>query len=195
MDKIAVFKDELNLIKRKDIRDFTEYGIKNHIPDYFFEIPASSTGKYHPKYAQGEGGLVRHTKALVRIGVAMTGASLLFPLTSDEIDMLISAGIMHDGKKSGDKMNAKYTVHEHPILMGDAILNDPMMMMLTDKETAIKIVNAIKSHMGQWTTNKSSHIVLPKPSNRFEMIVHLADYLASRKCLELNFDVPVLRAD
>ena len=37
------------------------------LPDYFFEVAAASTGKYHPKYAQGEGGLVRHTKAAVKI--------------------------------------------------------------------------------------------------------------------------------
>jgi hypothetical protein len=195
MDKIAVFQEELDLIKRKDIREFTEYGIKNHIPDYFFEIPASSTGKYHPSFAQGKGGLARHTKALVRTGVAMTGASLIFPMTSDEIDMFISAGIMHDGKKSDDAVNAKFTVHEHPILMGDAILNDFMMMSLVDRETAQRIVGAIKSHMGQWNTNRYSNIVLPTPQGRLEMFLHLADYLASRKCLELNFDIPVSRAD
>lgn len=195
MDKIKVFEEELQLIKRRDIREFTEYGIKNLLPDYFFEIPASSTGKYHPSYAQGQGGLVRHTQALVRTGIAMSGATLLFPMTSDELDMFVSAGIMHDGLKSGEKVNAKFTVHDHPILMGDAILNDPVMMSLVDEKTAYTIVNAIKSHMGQWNTSNYSNVVLPRPQTKLEMFLHLADYLASRKCLELNFGVPVSRVD
>ena len=36
-------------------------------PENFWTIAASSTGKYHPEYAAGEGGLIRHTKAVVRI--------------------------------------------------------------------------------------------------------------------------------
>jgi hypothetical protein len=195
MDRVKVFEEELQLIKRRDIREFTEYGIKNLLPDYFFEIPASSTGKYHPNYAQGKGGLVRHTQALVRTGIAMSGATFLFPMTSDELDIFVSAGIMHDGLKSGEKVNAKFTVHEHPILMGDAILNDPIMMSLVDEKTAYTIVNAIKSHMGQWNTNNYSNVVLPRPQTKLEMFLHLADYLASRKFLELNFDVPVSRVD
>jgi hypothetical protein len=116
-------------------------------------------------------------------------------MTSDELDIFVSAGIMHDGLKSGEKVNAKFTVHEHPILMGDAILNDPIMMSLVDEKTAYTIVNAIKSHMGQWNTNNYSNVVLPRPQTKLEMFLHLADYLASRKFLELNFDVPVSRVD
>ena len=37
------------------------------LPDYFFEVAASSTGKYHPSFALKDGGLVRHTKVAVRI--------------------------------------------------------------------------------------------------------------------------------
>ena len=64
--KADIFKTELGYIKEDDIR---EKAIKviNMLPDYFFEVPASSTGKYHPSFSQGEGGLVRHTKAAVNI--------------------------------------------------------------------------------------------------------------------------------
>ena len=66
MKKIEMFKKEINYVKdssrRKDLK--TLIGL---LPDYFFEVPASSTGKYHPSFALGEGGLVRHTKVAVRI--------------------------------------------------------------------------------------------------------------------------------
>lgn len=59
--KIEIFENELNLIKNVDLRKLVELSLQS-APDYFFTIPASSTGKYHPQYALGEGGLVRHTK-------------------------------------------------------------------------------------------------------------------------------------
>ena len=64
--KSDVFKTELNYIKDSEIREKAIKAI-NLLPDYFFEVPASSTGKYHPTFSQGEGGLVRHTKAAVNI--------------------------------------------------------------------------------------------------------------------------------
>ena len=49
MDKIKAFEQELNYIKDENIRKSLEIMI-NYIPDYFFHIAASSTGKYHPQY-------------------------------------------------------------------------------------------------------------------------------------------------
>ena len=66
MNKIDVFKNELNYIKDVRVKKSCSELI-NLLPDYFFEVGASSSGKYHPNYALGKGGLVRHTKAAVRI--------------------------------------------------------------------------------------------------------------------------------
>ena len=66
MNKVAVFEKELKYIKKESFKNDTMYLIDS-LPDYFFEVAAASTGKYHPKYAQGTGGLVRHTKSAVRI--------------------------------------------------------------------------------------------------------------------------------
>ena len=64
--KVECFNTEINYIKNKDyVEDFKT--LINLIPDYFFEVPASSTGKYHPKFSLGDGGLLRHTKAAVKI--------------------------------------------------------------------------------------------------------------------------------
>ena len=64
--KKDIFKTEINYIRNPEYQKNAEVLIEL-LPDYFFEVPASSTGKYHPKFASGEGGLVRHTKAAVRI--------------------------------------------------------------------------------------------------------------------------------
>ena len=66
MEKKDYFKKELSYIKNKNIKDSCETMI-GLPPDYFFQIPASSTGKYHPKFTLGDGGLVRHVKVAVLI--------------------------------------------------------------------------------------------------------------------------------
>ena len=42
--------------------------------------------------------------------------------------------------------------------------------------------------MGIWNTDKRSPIVLPLPTNKYQKMIHLADYLASRKDIEVLFD-------
>jgi 23S rRNA maturation-related 3'-5' exoribonuclease YhaM len=187
LDRIELFKTELGYIKNQQIRKFTE-SILHKIPEYFFSVPASSTGKYHPAYALGEGGLVRHTKAAVRIAVEMFRIGYKF--TDDEKDMIVSALILHDTNKSGAE-KSEFTVHEHPVLIAEfAQKNKPADM---DDEKVKIICGAIASHMGQWNTNKYSKVTLPVPSTVLQRYVHMCDYLASRKCLEFNFEVEVAR--
>jgi hypothetical protein len=50
------------------------------------------------------------------------------------------------------------------------------------------VSNAIASHMGEWNTNKRSSTTLPKPSDKIGKFVHMCDYLASRKDIEVLFD-------
>jgi uncharacterized protein (DUF3820 family) len=51
------------------------------------------------------------------------------------------------------------------------------------------IAMCISSHMGQWSTDRKSSVVLPKPINVYQEFIHLADYLASRKDLTMAFDM------
>ena len=41
------------------------------LPDYWFVEAASSTGKYHPSYALGNGGLLRHSKFAAKLAYEM----------------------------------------------------------------------------------------------------------------------------
>ena len=42
--------------------------------------------------------------------------------------------------------------------------------------------------MGPWNTNYKGNEVLPKPKTKYENFVHMCDYLASRKYLNIKFD-------
>jgi len=179
MNKIDTFEQELNLIKDDNVRKFTST-IISKLPDYFFTCAASSTGKYHPQYALGEGGLVRHTKAAIVISQMLIELEM-FDKIKDQNDYIVSALILHDGLKHGLN-GSKFTVDEHPKLMGDHIIVHGAGFAPIPS----KISELIHSHMGQWNkgTNSSKEI-LPKPITSAQKFVHLCDYLASRKRLEV----------
>ena len=65
MKKSSVFEKELEKVGHLENRSATVAFLETVEPEYFWYVPASSTGKYHPDFAQGEGGLIRHTKAAV----------------------------------------------------------------------------------------------------------------------------------
>jgi hypothetical protein len=191
LNRLDIFKEELSYIYNPKIKEFTENAL-NSLPEYFFSVPASSTGKYHPSYALGEGGLVRHTKAAVRIAVELFRVDI-FKYNEDEKDMIISSLILHDGCKSGLN-HSKYTLTEHPLIVADMLRKDKNINSCIDKETLDIILSNIESHMGQWQFDyKTKKAVLPRPKTKIQNFVHWCDYLASRKCLEFNFDVKVSR--
>ena len=65
MRTVEHFKNEINMIKDEDLRNVVYSYMAEATPDYFWTDGASSSGKYHPQFSQGEGVLVRHTKAVV----------------------------------------------------------------------------------------------------------------------------------
>lgn len=186
MDKIKVFEKELSYIKKDSYKEDLKILI-NLLPDYFFEIPASSTGKYHPKYTLGDGGLVRHTKVVARIGYELlNNESIGFSFNKEEKDLLLMAMILHDGLKSGIN-HEKYTRFDHPLLVSKLILDNKDKLSLNDFEITL-VRNAIEAHMGQWNVDYNGNEVLPKPHNKYQRFVHMCDFLASRKFLEVEFD-------
>lgn len=181
------FTKELGFIINDDIRKFTETALDN-LPQYFFECAASSTGKYHPQYALGFGGLVRHTKAAVRL------ANHLFQLEQTqnqfshrEMDCIISALILHDGWKLGNDHSAT-TAHEHPQICADWVKENEIFSKLLPDNDRLMIAEGIASHMGRWNISMKSMIILEKPQTDVQKFIHMCDYLASRKDIEILFD-------
>ena len=186
MDKVLKFSKELEYINSDKVKKACQEMIKL-LPDYFFEVPASSTGKYHPEYALGEGGLLRHSKAAARIGhELLEDPSIGDKYTALEKDLMIMALILHDGLKSG-LTQEKYTRFDHPILMADYIMDNEDKLDLDIPEIEF-VCDVIKTHMGNWITDYNGVEVLEKPKTKYQNFVHMCDYLASRKCILLPFD-------
>lgn len=179
----------LDTFENEDIREFA-VALLEDLPDYIWQVGASSTGKYHPAYSLGEMGLMRHQVAVVRfINFFFELEQYQNEFTSRERDLVRLAGLIHDGRKSGsqeDYSKSKYTRFNHPLLMADVVRGFDEQYLSYDEVEVV--ANTISKHMGQWSTDKKSSIVLPKPDDKFSKMVHLADYLASRKSLSMEFE-------
>lgn len=188
MIKENIFDPVLDSIANDDIREFAEHLIIHDCPDYFYEIGASSTGRYHPSYALGELGLARHTCALVRFLIWIIDLEYIKEqMDSRDRDLLIVAGLTHDWLKCGDKDNVqKYTVFNHPILAANMIRKYKG-VFLSEAEIDF-VAECVQAHMGEFNKDKKSSDELPKPNTTYEYFIHLADYLASRKQIEMQFD-------
>lgn len=183
--KEDTFKKEINYIKNDRYRENAKILI-NMLPEYFFEVAASSTGKYHPSFALGNGGLVRHTKVAVRIAKEILDDESIGNVFKDEEkDLMIIALIMHDGLKHGI-VKDKYTKFDHPIIMANFIKENKQKTTLKKGEIDF-LESVISSHMGPWNTNSYSDVILPKPNNKYQKFVHMCDFLASRKFLDVKF--------
>ena len=186
MEKIKELQTEINYIKNKKYQDNLKILIEL-LPDYFFKVPASSTGKYHPKFTLGDGGLLRHTKAVSKIAYELyNNESITGCFNQNEKDLMMFGIILHDGLKHGINYN-EYVVFDHPLVMCEYIKDNKNKLTLTDNEIEF-LINVISSHMGPWTVDYKGNEVLPKPVNKYQKFVHMCDYIASRKFLNIEFD-------
>ncbi|WP_346961407.1 DUF3820 family protein [Clostridium sp.] len=199
-EQLKFVKPILDTFENEDIKTFA-IEILNNMPTYIWEVGASSTGKYHPSYTIGHYGLMKHQVAVVRF------VNFFFELEQykerydpRKRDLIRLAALSHDGRKSGsqeDYEKSKYTKFEHPILIAKAILSYKDKGFLPEEE--LKFIAGIQTkHMGSWNTDKKSKLVLPTPNDEPSELLHLADYLASRKCLNISFDdyeIPVQEID
>jgi HD superfamily phosphohydrolase YqeK len=199
------FMPYIDLIKEKYMGKFIREVLIDHSPDYFWTMPASTSGKYHNEDECVEGGLLIHTKRVINMSIKLMEGIGWYDHRCKGVkvekqeghDIVIAAAILHDlfkagyvgrENKKGDKL---YTDSMHPYYVRDA---------LRMKKTAItgeeifmyklpffdKIMRAIECHYGYWS-------VMPYTANLEnaqspEFILYMADYIASRK-LDMWFKV------
>lgn len=178
-DRLKLFVNEFSDITEENLRNFAEELVSN-ADEYFFTVPASTSGKYHPQFDLGDGGLVRHTRCVVFFAEC-EAISRMF--TDHEKNLLIVSAIAHDIKKLGDG-KGKHTVDAHPVYASNYIaeINKQTNLLSPEDENLIK--GMVISHMGKWGNEKTG---LPLPQTDLEKALQAADYIASRKEL-LGFD-------
>lgn len=186
MGKSEVFNTELNYIEEDKIRESTRY-LLDRLPDYFYTMSASTSGKYHPQFSLGEGGLVRHTKAAVRIAIELFRDNIFntFEYGKHMPDLIIMALLLHDGFKQGKDANC-HTAFDHPLIIANFILDNIAKLPMRQLD-ALQVRRLVASHMGPWNKDKDGKTILPYPQRDDEKFVHLCDYMASRNFLNITF--------
>lgn len=187
MNKTDYFKKEYTYIKNPKIVEDTKT-LVNLLPDYFFSIPASSTGKYHPKYAATEHGLVKHVKVACKFAdILLHNNSIGYVYNDHQKDLIIMALILHDGLKSGVE-HEKYTRSDHPLLISKLIMDNIDKLSLNIEEVRI-LCSLVESHMGEWNYDSyTKEEILPKPTTGMQRFVHMCDFLASKKFINVDFN-------
>jgi HD superfamily phosphohydrolase YqeK len=182
MNKSEFFEREILLIESEDLRDFVRFFFNERVGAWFWESGASASGKYHPKFAQGEGGLVRHTRAVAMVCEELLRMSTYAYMKSEYKDYARVACLLHDTRKygRGDEED-KDCYKEHGAIAADDVYRAWHDFFTGGDRCPEFLTLAIKSHMGQWTENRED-----RPFTNIDRVVHLADYMASRSF----FDIP-----
>ena len=154
-------------------------------PEYFWEAPASSSGKHHPSYTVTPSGLVKHVKAATQILNHILSLDYTQIIPQDIRDCMRVAILIHDCEKMKDKKSG--TNFEHPLSVADRVLSYRGVFSDIPDELIEVIADLCASHMGQWNTSTHNVTTLPLPDSFEAYLVHLADYLASRKNVEIKF--------
>ena len=178
MIKSEHFSHELALIADEELARMVSLFLEERVPGYFWTDGASSSGKYHPQFSQGKGGLVRHTKAGVLFAEELLRMSSYSFMREDHKDFVIAACILHDTIKYGFNENidkAEYKNHAK-----NAAYAFRMFCLEHDYQPSEYLLGAIRSHMGQWSTDKDD-----KPFTPIDRCVHMADYMASRSFIDI----------
>lgn len=186
---ITQFKEYIDKIQDEDIRNFV-YECLKVTPEYFWKIPASSSGKHHPEFALGEKGLQRHTVAAMYLCLELART---YNLSSEEIDICLAAIALHDTCKYGtanecgshDKYNLDVHSYMPRIYFGCNKSLKDCINKLEDNGKFNKIMRGIECHMGSIGLGEWNPMNL-KPSNNIETVIHLSDYIASRKNISID---------
>ena len=183
-----VFANQIALIQDAVLRKLVSDFLDECVPDYFATIPASSSGKYHPDYSLGIGGLVRHTKAAVLIAKDLLELQQNNLLYTTSHDIIIASLIIHDTFKHGYSEN--HTLFEHPLIAAHHFYSFALGRLADDaddyKDDVKRIADCVSSHMGEWNVDASSGDVLPVPKTDEQKFVHQCDYLASRRHISVG---------
>lgn len=191
LDKQNIFREYLDTFETEEMKRYCRDMI-GEIPEYIFEIPSSTSFKYHNKTQCQQHGQIMHILMFGEIMNYILGleyAQIKFPHPKQR-DCFRCTPIFHDALKCGLE-GSKYTVHEHPMLASKWI-KETIVEHDIDTETKEYIARLCESHSGQWRENPRSNVKLPGLENDEQFLVHLCDYLSSRNNIDMIYSRDII---
>lgn len=159
---------EVGLIEDEEIREQTISAIGRGVPDYFWDVPATSSGRYHNPFSRRKHGLWIHTKMVFTVYERQVRSFVEMGLiTETEEDLGRAAVLLHDALKYGHSYeDGDSTVTNHDNLMGHWVRHNT--------ELPNEVARCIECHNGSWYDG-------PTPETDLEQLVHECDMAASTK--------------
>jgi hypothetical protein len=186
----SLFELELKQIKNPILHDII-LSCYEKLDDIFFDIPSSSTGKYHPEVCNRKHGLVMHIKLVFAYAKILIEATFKYYEINERTniqDLILTAILLHDISKR--KYYKKYSDYENHPITSSNIVKDVIYSIfnghfnlyendnITIKDTE-QLLDMIKNHMGIYTPKEYE-----KPIENYtlsELIVYYSDILSSQR--------------
>lgn len=165
----------LNLIDDDELREETAR-VTAAAPEYFWRVPASTSGYHHP-FCRGERGLWAHTLMVCTVLERLADSYVQQGLIERrDVDLARSAAILHDQRKNGPPdVPSDSSVSNHDVLMANVVREEGL-------PSAVE--GAVRAHMGPWYDG-------PMPETPLQRLVHNADMVASTETVTPKVPGPI----
>ena len=165
-DELVRRLPEIDAIYNEEIRDATVRTFLDGCPDYFWELPTSSTGKYHSPDERGKHGNWIHTKRVFATYANMSESYLeAHEITERQREAGKAAALIHDMMKYGWPSDGnEHTQQNHDVIAAEVARHIG--------EVPNEVYLLIHGHMGPWGEGML-------PENDRQWLFHFADKSAS----------------
>jgi hypothetical protein len=175
--------DEIDTINDATIRSFVKSVL--HRGDAFWYSPSSYIPGHHPPDEMENGGLVLHTKRVVRCALLLTNT---FECSPTEQDCLVAAALLHDATKAiwrGDQQEEIFHDQLHAYTVDTFIqwckqedakntdASKPNTIDIHDDVLAV-ILRLIRCSHGEWSAIPETFPITP-----LEKALHTADFIST----------------
>lgn len=185
MDKRKIFEYFTKDFETDLIRDYL-LDMSEHMPDYIFTIPSSTSMKYHnAQQCQTYGQLYHEYMFMVIVDHRLRLKHNKELYSSPEVrDCMRATAYLHDAVKCGWN-GSRYTVQDHPMLAAQWVRDTKVEHDIPD-ELKEMIAGLCEAHSGEWNKSRSGVEIMPEPRNEMEFFIHECDILSSRSDIEMN---------
>jgi hypothetical protein len=157
---------EIDAIYDEELRECVIQTFYDGCPDYFWQKPTSSSGKYHSPDERGKHGNLLHTKRVFAAYCNLSESYLeAHKITEWQREAGKAAALLHDMMKYGwPSSGNEHTVNDHDIIAAEVARH------IGDCPNEVYLL--IHSHMGSWAEGMM-------PQNERQWLLHFADKSAS----------------
>lgn len=182
-DKRKVFSIIEDTFETEDIKNYF-FDMTEHMPDYIFSMPSSTSDKYHNKKQCEPYGQLYHEfmfSSILEHRLRLKGNKEKFS-TPVIRDCMRCVPFFHDAIKCGLN-GSRYTVQNHPMLAAEWVRTTKVAHNINDEYKEL-IAGMCEAHSGEWNKTRAGKIIMPEPRNEMEFFIHECDILSSRNDID-----------